>query len=64
MKFTSVRAFLSLASHKDCEIHQLDVKTAFLYGELKEEVYLRLAEGMKAEEGKILRPKKSLYGLK
>jgi len=37
-KFTSIRCILSLAALEDMEIHQMDVKTAFLNGELEEEI--------------------------
>jgi len=46
-------------------IHQLDVKYAFLNGDLKEEVYLVQPEGFvkKSEEHLVCRLKKALYGL-
>jgi hypothetical protein len=37
-KFTSIRCIFSLAALEDMEIHQMDVKTAFLNGELEEEI--------------------------
>ncbi len=39
-KFTSIRCILALAALEDMEIHQMDVKTAFLNGELEEEIYM------------------------
>jgi len=50
----------------DLHLEQLDVKTAFLYGELEEEIYMLQPEGF-AETGKenlVCRLNKSLYGLK
>ena len=41
-----------------------DVKTAFLYGELEEEVYLEQPEGFDDGSGRVCRLKRSLYGLK
>nr|KYP31853.1 Retrovirus-related Pol polyprotein from transposon TNT 1-94 [Cajanus cajan] len=66
VKMTSIRAILGLAAKLDLEIEQLDVKTAFLHGDLEEEIYMEQPEGF-AEPGKehlVCRLKKSLYGLK
>lgn len=66
VKMTSIRAILGLAAKLDLEIEQLDVKTAFLHGDLEEEIYMEQPEGF-VEPGKehlVCRLKKSLYGLK
>jgi len=42
---------------------QFDIKTAFLYGELNEEIYMELPTGITCA-GNIVRLKKTLYGLK
>eukprot|EP00253_Pinus_taeda_P030454 PITA_30454 len=57
---------IALATKKHWMIHQLDVKSAFLNGELKEEVYLEQPEEFvqKGKEHLVFRLKKSLYGLK
>ena len=44
-KFPTVRIMLALATHFDWEIHQMDVKTAFLYPEIEDEVYISIPEG-------------------
>ena len=44
-KFTTVQVLLALAAHFDWEIHQMDVKTAFLYPKLQESVYMAPPEG-------------------
>ena len=44
-KFPTLRVLLALAAHLDWEIHHMDVKTAFLYPELKETVYMTPPEG-------------------
>ena len=44
-KFTSIRMLLALAAHHDFEIHQMDVKTAFLNGDLDVDIYMEQPEG-------------------
>lgn len=58
----SLRILLAVAAFRDWEIHQVDVKTAYLEGDLPEDVYMRTPEGIKG--GKFVKLKKSLYGLK
>ncbi|KAI3757868.1 hypothetical protein L6452_05411 [Arctium lappa] len=62
----TVRLILALAAYHEWEVHHLDVKSAFLHGELKEEVYVTQPEGfMKpGNENKVYRLVKALYGLK
>lgn len=65
-KFTSIRIILALAAHYDWELEQMDVKTAFLNGDLEEEIYLQQPEG-RTVEGKpswVYKLNKALYGLK
>ena len=58
--------FIVLAGVNDLKIHQIDVKTAFLNGELEEEIYMEQPEGfiVPGKEKKVCRLVKSLYGLK
>ena len=66
MKMTSIHTVLGLATSLDLEIEQMDVKTAFLHGDLEEEIYMEELEGFK-EKGKrnyMCKLKKSLYSLK
>jgi len=61
-----VRILLATAALEDWDIEALDVKTAFLYGNLDEELYMEQPEGFikKGHEGKVYKLKKALYGLK
>ncbi|GJV06619.1 retrotransposon protein, putative, ty1-copia subclass [Tanacetum coccineum] len=63
VRHTSIRVILALTACKDYELEQLDVKTAFLHGNLEEVIYMRQPPGY--EQGnKVCLLKKSLYGLK
>jgi len=65
-KINSIRVLLSLAVNSDWPLYQLDVKNAFLNGDLEEEVFMSLPPGFENKLGsdKVCRLKKSLYGLK
>lgn len=65
-RIESIWLLISLAASHGWEIHHLDVKTAFLHGDLKETVYVTQPEGfeIKGSEGKVYRLNKALYGLK
>lgn len=65
-KMDSIRTLLALAAAEDSEMIQFDVKTAFLHGELSEELYMNLPTGytIPNSAGKVCRLRKSLYGLK
>ncbi|KAL1214071.1 Retrovirus-related Pol polyprotein from transposon TNT 1-94 [Cardamine amara subsp. amara] len=65
-KKDSLRIVLGLVAHYDLELHQMDVKTAFLNGELEEEVYMDQPEGFvtAGKENLVCRLRKSIYGLK
>ena len=65
-RFKTVQLLLTLAALQDWEIEGLDVKTAFLFGDLDEEIYLTQPEGFikKGHETLVCWLKKSHYGLK
>nr|GFB91356.1 hypothetical protein [Tanacetum cinerariifolium] len=65
-RLEAVRLFIAYAAHKSFTIYQMDVKTAFLYGPLKEEVYVNQPDGFvdPYHPDKVYRLKKALYGLK
>ena len=62
----SIRMVLGLAASLDLEVEQMDVKTAFLHGDLDEEIYMEQPEGfeVKGKDNYVWKLKKSLYGLK
>ena len=60
----TLRLMFALAVEQNWEIRQIDVKNAYLYGDLDEEIYMEAAKGMDIPKGKVLRLKKALYGLK
>ena len=65
-RLTSIRILFALASLYNLHVHQMDVKTAFLNGDLDEEVYMEQPEGfvLPGNEKKVCKLVKSLYGLK
>jgi hypothetical protein len=66
VRYTSIRAIISLAASMGWNLHQMDVKTTFLNGEIEEEVYIEQPQGFEvhSRDTHICRLKKSLYGLK
>nr|GFB01593.1 retrotransposon protein, putative, unclassified [Tanacetum cinerariifolium] len=65
-RLEAVRIFIAYAAHKSFPIYQMDVKTAFLNGPLKEEVYVAQPDGFVDPDHteKVYRLRKDLYGLK
>ncbi|GJU97648.1 retrovirus-related pol polyprotein from transposon TNT 1-94 [Tanacetum coccineum] len=65
-RLEAIRIFIANAASKNMTVYQMDVKTAFLNGELKEEVYVHQPEGFVDPERPhhVYRLKKALYGLK
>ncbi|GJW79107.1 retrovirus-related pol polyprotein from transposon TNT 1-94 [Tanacetum coccineum] len=65
-RIEAIRIFISNAAHKNMMIYQMDVKTAFLNGELKEEVYVSQSEGFVDQDNPshVYKLKKAPYGLK
>ena len=66
MKYQSLRTILALACEEGMHVHQMDVKTAFLNGNLEEEVYMEQPDHLekKNPKQKVWKLKKALYGLK
>jgi len=63
VRYESIRTLLAIATLKNLELRQFDIKTAFLYEEFDEEIFMQLPEGV-MEKVTVVKLKKSLYGLK
>ncbi|GKD54865.1 retrovirus-related pol polyprotein from transposon TNT 1-94, partial [Tanacetum coccineum] len=65
-RIKAIRIFVANAANKNMTIYQMDVKTAFLNGKLKEEVYISQPEGFVDQDNlsHVYKLKKTLYGLK
>ena len=63
-RITSVRTLLAIAASRQWALTQMDVKNAFMNGELLEEVYMHPPLGYTCQENKVCRLRKALYGLK
>jgi hypothetical protein len=65
-RYTSIQMIISLATSMDWRLHQMDVNTTFLNGEIEEEVYIEQPDGfmIHEKESHVCRLKKALYGLK
>jgi hypothetical protein len=65
-RMESVRLLIALAAQEGWRVHHMDVKSAFLNGDLKEEVYVHQSLGFAIpdKEGKVLCMRKALYGLR
>ena len=66
IRYTTICSLVSLAASMGWNIHQMDVKTAFLNGTIDEEVYIEQPLGFEVKDRKayVCRLKKALYGLK
>lgn len=66
VKYKTIRVMLTLVVQYDLELQQMDVKTAFLHGDLEEVIYMEQPPGYEVHKGKdmVCLLKKSLYGLK
>lgn len=62
----TIRTIISLAAYKGWKLWQLDVKIAFLYGELDRDIFMEQPHGFISKEfpNHVCRLKKALYGLK
>ena len=63
-RYQTLRTLLALANCYHWHIHQMDVKSAFLNGDLENEIFMRIPPGVEAKEGQVWLLHKALYGLK
>lgn len=63
-RHTTIRCVFAVAAANDWDLLHLDTNTAFLLGELKEDIYMLQPEGFVHDPTKVCKLKKSLYGLK
>jgi len=64
VRLDAVRTCIALSAIKDWEMRQLDIKGAYLNGELEEEIYMRQPEEFDDGSGRVCKLKRPLYGLK
>ena len=64
MKFASFHAALAIAAKCDWEVHQMDVKAAYLNGRLEEEIFMKSPPGFNISEGMVLKLIKAVYSMK
>jgi len=66
VKLTAIRVVLGIVAAENLHLEQLDVKTAFLHGELEEDIYMQQPKGfaIHGKKNQVCKLKKSLYGLK
>lgn len=66
VRYSTIRILLAIAAMRDMTVEHLDVKTAFLNGNLEENVYMQQPEGFikKGQERKVYKLNKAIYGLK
>ena len=65
-RLEATRIFLALSCHKKFKVYQMDAKSAFMNGKLKEEVYIEQPKGFLLSENKdyVCKLEKALYGIK
>eukprot|EP00253_Pinus_taeda_P009788 PITA_09788 len=65
-RYTTIYSVIALAASQGWNLHQMDAKTVFLHGSIKEEVYVEQPEGFEIHdrESHVCRFKKALYGMK
>jgi hypothetical protein len=62
--FSSLRTVFALTAEHNLELHQMDVKAAYLNADLKKDLYMEVPPGFEIPEGHVLKLKKGVYGTK
>lgn len=63
-KLCTFRIMLAVANKLKLPVYHMDVRSAFLYGDICEEVYMKLPDGVECKENTVCKLNKSIYGLK
>ena len=58
VRYESLRTLLAMAAQYDLETYQFDIKTAFLYGQLAEQIFMEVPKGIVSESGKVCKLQK------
>ena len=64
VKMSTISCIQAIAANSKWKVHQLDINYAFLHGDLHEELYMKVPEGIDYKPNQVCLLKKSLYGLK
>lgn len=64
VRYTSIRILMAIAARENLEIEQMDAVTAFLQGDIEEELYMKQPECFDDGSGRVCRLNKAIYGLK
>ena len=66
VRYTSIRFLCALATKYDLDMDQMDVKAAYLHGDIEEDIYVEPPEELRSpeDEGQVWKLQKSMYGLK
>jgi hypothetical protein len=64
LKQDSLRIIISIAAENNFNIHQMDIKAAYLYADLKEDIFMKIPEGDPNFGKGYFKLQKALYGLK
>lgn len=63
-RLTTIRILLAIINYRNLQVHQMDVKSAFLHGSIDENIYMKQPEGLEGNNDLVCKLNKSLYGLK